>query len=307
MKNNTYKHIPLIISDYIDDTSLLNKCDGLIINSKVFSTFNGNTFASYELFAIIKRIKEHHKKVFINVNRIIPEDEIDKFKKCILDIIDSVDYLIYSDISILNILDKKYYDKLIYDSKTLICNKEELNVIPTNAFISQVLSASEIKEFASSEKKYALDCFGYLEMMYSRRPLLSLVMPRGKTKTNTLYTLKEETRKETYKIFETKRQKNNYGTFIYYDSVYVLFKELKEISDNISFIRLNSMFLTNIIDKIITIYRRYLQDIESDSLDNYKEEFYYAKINSILENNHLSLTRGFLDQESVLLKEDRDE
>ena len=299
-----YEYIPLIISDYLNDNSLKLKCDGLIINSKLFSTFNDVTFSLYEISSIIKKIKDSKKKVIINVNRIIPENEVDNFKKIISSLITSVDYLIYSDLAVLNIIPKSLHYKLIYDSKTLICNKEELSAFPTNAFISQALSFSEIKEFEKGEKKYCLDVFGYLEMMYSRRPLLSLVMPRGKVKSNTLYTLKEETRSEAYKIYETKRQKTNYGTFVYHSGIYAILKELKDIKDNILIIRVNSMFLGNIIDKVINIYSKYLTEIARDTLDSYKEEFFLAKLNSLLENNHLSLTRGFLDQESVLLKED---
>ncbi|MBO4667144.1 MAG: U32 family peptidase, partial [Bacilli bacterium] len=289
-----------------DDNSLKFKCDGLIINAKLYSTFNDITYSLYEINNIIKKIKDSKKKVLINVNRIIPENEIESFKKIILDVINKTDYLIYSDLAVLNIIPKNLHDKLIYDSKTLICNKEELVAFPTNAFISPHLSYKEIRDFNNGSKKYALDVFGYLEMMYSRRPLLSLVMPRGKVKTNTLYTLKEETRTNSYKIYEVKRQKNNYGTFIYNEGIYTLFKELRELKDNVLMIRINSMFLGDIIDKVISIYNKYFQEISKGTIDNYKEEFYYAKITSLLENNHLLLTRGFLDQESVLLKEATD-
>ena len=304
--NKNYEYVPFIITDYVSEESLKYKCDGLIINSKLYSTFNDVTFSLYEILPIVKKIKESKKKVFINVNRIIPENEIDNFKKIVLQVIDSCDYLIYSDLAVLSIIPDNLHNKLIYDSKTLICNKEELDTMETKTFISQSLSFSEIKEI-KSEKKYCLDVFGYLEMMYSRRPLLSLVMPRGKVKTNTLYSLKEETRTESYKIYETKRQKNNYGTFIYNEGIYCLLKELKDIKDNVFLIRINSMFLTNITEKIVNVYSKYLNELSKDTLDNYKEEFLYAKINSILENCHLKLTRGFLDQESVLLKVNNDD
>lgn len=301
-----YNH-PIVVSDYINDNSLKLKCDGLIINSRLYSTFNDETFPLTKIQSLIKKIKDNKKKVLINVNRIIPENEIEKYKEIILSLIDVIDYMIYSDLGLLNIIPSDKYDKLIYDSKTLICSKEELNVFPTKAFISQSLSFEEIKDFLNGDINFAIDVFGYLEIMYSRRPLLSLVLPRGRAKTNTLYNLKEETRNENYKIYETKRQKNNYGTFIYNDGIYVLLKELKEIINKVFLIRINSMFLTDIIDKIVTVYNKYLNDLYKGTLDNYKEEFYYAKINSILENNHLKMTRGFLDQESILLKEDSNE
>ena len=238
MKTNDYNKIPLIIADYLGEESLKLKCDGLIINSKLYSTYNDVTFSVYEISSIIKSIKDSKKKVLLNVNRIIPENEIEKFESIIKGLINQVDYLIYSDLSVLKIVDKRDYDKLIYDSKTLICNKEELSIFPTKAFLSQSLSFNEIKDFCSVDKNFCLDVFGYIEMMYSRRPLLSLVVPRGKVRTNTLYSLKEETRDEYYNIYETKRLRNNYGTFVYSGSCYVLLKELKDIFGNIDFIRI---------------------------------------------------------------------
>lgn len=304
---NYYHDIPMIVSDYLGDKSLNYKVDGLIINSKLFSTSNSVTY-NYRLFKKESdKIKKANKKVLINLDRIIPENEIELFKEIVLMSIELCDYLIYSDLAVLNIVPKSLQYKLIYDPKTLICSKEEFNVFPTNAFISNELSFKEIKEIATGEKKIMLDVFGYLRLMYSRRPLLSLCMPKGKIKTNTLYNLKEETRNECYKIYETKRLKDNYGTYIYNYSVYVLFKELFEIIDNVKLIRINALFLEDKIEKTISIYNKVINSYKKNGINNEEIEFYYNKITSFIENNHLIIDRGFLDQESVLLKEACDE
>ena len=125
-----YNH-PIVVSDYINDNSLKLKCDGLIINSRLYSTFNDETFPLTKIQSLIKKIKDNKKKVLINVNRIIPENEIEKYKEIVLSLINTIDYMIYSDLGLLNIIPNDKYDKLIYDSKTLICSKEELNVFPT--------------------------------------------------------------------------------------------------------------------------------------------------------------------------------
>lgn len=302
-----YKNIPLIVSDYLGSESLKLKVDGLIINSKLFSTSNTITFNYSDFKKEADKIKKANKKVLINLDRIIPENEIDLFKKVLNLSIELCDYLIYSDYATLNIIPNSLHYKLIYDPKTLVCSAPEFEQIPTNSFISGELSFSEIKEISNSNKMLMLDVFGYQRMMYSRRPLLSLCMPRGKAKTNTLYNLKEETRDIAYKIYETKRSKGNYGTFIYNYGVYVLFKELVEILDNTQMIRINAIFLENIVEKIVNIYSKLLADYKKDLLDNDKIDLYYEKIVSILENNHIEIDRGFLDQESVLLKENNDE
>lgn len=293
--------MPILITDYLSNESLKLKVDGLIINSSLYSTFNDNVFSLTEIKNISKKIKEKGYLVIINCDRIIPQSEITLFYK-FLDEIKKLpfDYLIYSDYSVLSFFDESSYDKLIYDSKTLVCTKEELEVIPTLSFISSELSFDEIKKFNESKKQFCLDCFGYRQMMYSRRPLLTLVLPHGKAKTNKLYDLVEETRDENYKIYETKRNKYNYGTFIYNKGVYCLFEELKSemnCFNNIFIIRLNSMFLSNIIQEVSLEYYKLVHGMDTN----------YQNILDVLALNNLKIDNSFLARESILLKEKEDE
>lgn len=293
--------MPILITDYLSNESLKLKVDGLIINSSLYSTFNDNVFSLTEIKNISKKIKEKGYLVIINCDRIIPQSEITLFYK-FLDEIKKLpfDYLIYSDYSVLSFFDESSYDKLIYDSKTLVCTKEELEVIPTHSFISSELSLDEIKKFNESKKQFCLDCFGYRQMMYSRRPLLTLVLPQGKAKPNKLYDLVEETRDENYKIYETKRNKYNYGTFIYNKGVYCLFEELKSemnCFNNIFIIRLNSMFLSNIIQEVSLEYYKLVHGVDTN----------YQNILDVLALNNLKIDNSFLARESILLKEKEDE
>lgn len=293
--------MPILITDYLSNESLELKVDGLIINSSLYSTFNDNVFSLTEIKNISKKIKEKGYLLIINCDRIIPQSEITLFYK-FLDEIKKLpfDYLIYSDYSVLSFFDESSYDKLIYDSKTLVCTKEELEVIPTHSFISSELSLDEIKKFNESKKQFCLDCFGYRQMMYSRRPLLTLVLPQGKAKTNKLYDLVEETRDENYKIYETKRNKYNYGTFIYNKGVYCLFEELKSemnCFNNIFIFRLNSMFLSNIIQEVSLEYYKLVHGMDTN----------YQNILDVLALNNLKIDNSFLARESILLKEKEDE
>lgn len=293
--------MPILITDYLSNESLELKVDGLIINSSLYSTFNDNVFSLTEIKNISKKIKAKGYLVIINCDRIIPQSEITLFYK-FLDEIKKLpfDYLIYSDYSVLSFFDESSYDKLIYDSKTLVCTKEELEVIPTHSFISSELSLDEIKKFNESKKQFCLDCFGYRQMMYSRRPLLTLVLPQGKAKPNKLYDLVEETRDENYKIYETKRNKYNYGTFIYNKGVYCLFEELKSemnCFNNIFIFRLNSMFLSNIIQEVSLEYYKLVHGMDTN----------YQNILDVLALNNLKIDNSFLARESILLKEKEDE
>lgn len=283
---------PLLFTDYLSDASFDCKVDGLIINSSLYSTFNDVVFSYTEIKNLVKKIKNKSFKVIINLDRIIPENEIEKFLKFLKDISElNFDYIIYSDYAVLNNIDEKFYDKLIYDPKTLICTKEELDVIPTKAFISSELSLNELADFNNAKKSIAIDAFGYRQMMYSRRPLLSLVMPKGKVKANKLYNLVEETREDNYKIYETKRNKDNYGTFVYNKGIYCLFNELKELN-NIAIIRLNSMFLKDVIVAVSHEYYNLINGLNPN----------YQNLLKIFKDNNLEVDNPFLECESVLLK-----
>lgn len=283
---------PLLFTDYLSDASFDCKVDGLIINSSLYSTFNDVVFSYTEIKNLVKKIKNKCFKVIINLDRIIPENEIEKFLKFLKSISElNFDYIIYSDYAVLNNIDEKFYDKLIYDPKTLICTKEELDVIPTKAFISSELSLNELADFNNAKKSIAIDAFGYRQMMYSRRPLLSLVMPKGKVKANKLYDLVEETREDNYKIYETKRNKDNYGTFVYNKGIYCLFNELKELN-NIAIIRLNSMFLKDVIVAVSHEYYNLINGLNPN----------YQNLLKIFKDNNLEVDNPFLECESVLLK-----
>ena len=287
----------LLITDYQSNKSLNLKVDCLIINSNLYSTFNGKTFSLSEIIDLVPIIKTNNYQVIINCDRIIPENEVLNFKKFINKILKlNVDYIIYSDYSILSFVSKEYYDNLIYDPKTLVCTKEELEVIPTKSFISSEISLDEIKNFNDANKSYCLDVFGYRQMMYSRRPLLSLCLPKGKVKSNVLYDLSEETRDERYKIFETKRNRYNYGTFVYNKGIFCIFDQLKDLK-NISLIRLNSMFLEDIIDIISEEYYKLVHNLDSN----------FETILKVLDDNKYTVDNTFLNRESVLLKEGNNE
>ena len=116
------KKMNLVACDY-DDKLVNSNADGFIFNSKVFSCYPSKTMTFTELINLFPR--KSRKKYLLNIDSIIEEDEIDTLKKYLQTFFPLFDYIIYSDYAVLLLTTQMFgdsaKDKLIYDSKTLVC------------------------------------------------------------------------------------------------------------------------------------------------------------------------------------------
>lgn len=283
-----------LVTDYLSELSLELNCSGLIINSFEYSCFPGKKFVKDEISNILKSIRNSGKAVILNCDRIIHENEINLYKEYLLSLINEVDYIIYSDYSILTLIDGKYYDKLIYDPKTLVCSYNELNTLDTKAFISSEISMDELSEivYNAEPEKLCINAFGYHQIMYSKRNLISLYnshLGSNLLSKDTIYDLKEEQREDLYKIVE-----NDRGTFIYTHFIYALLENLNIIKDKVFMFRINSFLLDS--DSVEYIINKYNNLIFEKDLEKQKD---------IVKDINLkfpSAKPGFLKDELYLLK-----
>lgn len=280
-----------IVTDYknIDSINLL--CDGLIINSMEYSCFPENKYSKENILDIINIIKKNDKLTILNCDKIIHEYELGDFKEYINNYIDFIDYLIYSDKCVLKMVDSKYYEKLVYDSKTLVCSYNELNNIETKSFVSSELSYDELSEivYKVDNNKLCINAFGYHQIMYSRRPLISLYnkhLGEELLSKNTIYDLKEELRDDFYKITE-----NDQGTFIYTPFIYALLENVSIIKNKVFMFRINSFLLTySDVEFICNCYNELLKGKNEEVIKNIEDHFSNVK-------------PGFLKDELYLLKQ----
>lgn len=274
------------ISDYL--------CDGFIVSSYEFSCYNDDVYSIDEALLVKELVKKNNKEIILNIDRIITEDDLDDLVIYLEKVINEFDYFIFSDMSIRYYFEEKgMVDKLIYDPKTLVASSNELNINQENnikVILANELSFDEIKEICNkSIANVNLCVFGYHQMFYSKRSLISLYKEffniSEELKNKKLY-LKEELRNEFYPIYESSK-----GTFIYTDYLYCMFSELLEIKEKLGFIRINGMFIEeNKYQKIVNIYHRLLLNEDPNHLfDELKE----------IDSN---LSKGFLLSKSVLLK-----
>lgn len=287
--------INLVVCDY-DEKLENSNADGFIFNSKEFSCYPSQTLSLFELKDLFPR--KMNKKYILNIDAIINEGEIDTLKTYLLTLFPLFDYVIYSDYSVYLLVSKLFPDllnKLIYDSKTLVCSYKEASVIDTKTFISSELSYDEVNKILDNSEngKLAINVCGYHQIMYSKRPLLSLYNEFSNEKIllqNKIYDLKEEIRDDKYKIIETEK-----GTFIYTPYVFCYKKPLKNIKDKVFMLRINNP----IIDKESLLQYGDLRIIE-ELIILYKNYFQGEEVN--IENKSIDFKEGFLTEKLYLLK-----
>lgn len=269
--------------------------DGFIVSSEKYSCYNDYCFSWSAIEAIANYCHQKNILFIINIDRIIEEEELDSLyqylDQCLMI---GVDYFIYSDYAILNYFKKKNLThKLIYDAKTMITNSQDALIhknLNSLVVINNELNLEELAEVVKVGNG-VLEVYGYHQMFYSKRSLLSTYsafQAEGRVLDNKKLLIKEELRDDLYPIYQSP-----HGTYIYTPYIFGIFKELLMLKDDLKMIRINSMFIEE--NKVIQILNIYQQLINGESDINllYKE----------LEAINPNIKPGLLYHQSILVKE----
>ncbi|MFA7367216.1 MAG: U32 family peptidase [Bacilli bacterium] len=271
--------------------------DGIIISYKPFST-TSDLYVDYEDIVQINDYCHRNDKLSIlKIDKIIEEKEVDELYE-FLDSVHplSIDYYIFSDMSVLSYFKtKNELDKLIFSAKTLSCSYNDVLFYQQKGIkviISNELTLESIIKISELEN-VVIDGYGYSNIFYSKRKLLSLFKEAKNlsedVKNEILY-IREETRKENQPIIE-----NENGTFIYTSSKYLFFKEIEKLHNLFMFKIESLMIQEEELIKIINIYNKGLKGDLSD--ENYLE---LVKIDN-------DVTTSFLYKKPKILKEKSNE
>ncbi|MBE6153953.1 MAG: hypothetical protein E7163_00035 [Firmicutes bacterium] len=186
---------------------------------------------------------------YIFVNRILDNAGIEKFREFIKNIPNNIKGIVFDDIGVLNVLIKENIPitKILFLNH-MNCNYESINAYleyVDSAVISPDITIDEIKEIlAYATKPVVLYTFGHMNIMYSRRTLLTNYNKHFNSDVGKLAALEEEMQKTKFKIIE-----NEHGSVIYTNEPFnglVLRKE-----DNVLFNLINGVFLSD--EEIINI------------------------------------------------------
>lgn len=261
------KHLNKLLDDKID--AVLLSIENLSINSEYYISLN-------KLREILPKIKEKNKEVFISVNKIMHNYDIEELKICMQTLKElNVDKILFYDLSILSIA-----DKLNITNKLVIYNEHSNASINSHKFyqsygvdeslITSDITLEEINEIKKQTGiKLIVPVYGHIPIMYSRRYLLTNYFNHiKKQKTSPYYYFKQN--EDKYIIKE-----EPYGTGIYSGKIINLDEEYQKYQNTFDYIILYSNFIdASIYDNTI---KHYLNINDLDKFDNSYKGFAYTK------------------------------
>ena len=289
-------YVPLPSNDNLD-LYLHQGFDGFVIGIKKYSS-NFNNLVDYnDLETIIEKIKKTGKKIFIALNRLYYNEEIESVKELVKKLQKlNIDGIGYTDLGLLNILNELNYDKeIIWLSNHLGTNSKTINFLEKRNVDMALLSTEiNIDEILSIKKntniKIGVKLYGFLNMATSSRQLLSNYFEFiNEKKEKNLYNFKEKRNDDKFLIVEEKN--TNFFTYKVLNGINY-FPIL--LSNNIDFIFLDNYLLNEV--KFYNVIEAYssLRNAPND------KKFLEALNKVVIENTFYDTFDGFLNKKTVV-------
>ncbi|MCR5705277.1 MAG: U32 family peptidase [Acholeplasmatales bacterium] len=270
-------------------------CDGVVVNTKYSISVNPIP-NDEELIQIIEYCTANGKLCIIDISSIMENKEIEDVEAFIKAYKDKNVSFLYTDIGVHEILKGMgIEDRGIYDPKTLVTNSYDMNLYLLDNMqavgLSNEITLDDVKKMIDTRKgKVWLKVFGYHQMFYSKRKLISVYykykgideyIPREEA------FLKEETRDDLYHIDE-----NAHGTVVYRSYVLSYLRDLDKIKDA-DYIYLDSAFIDEEdFALVLKVYNKTLSgDMYLDDALDYLNEMF-------------SIEDGFMYHDTVYKKEE---
>lgn len=159
----------------------------------------------YEKSFSYEEINSIKEKKYVIINQVLDNNKIDSLKQILPKL--NVDGFIFEDIGLINL----FRDLNIKGQKILFmnhfnCNYESVNLwldYVDSVFISNELTYDELKEIASKcKKEIVLHVFGYNQIMYSKRKLLSNYYKYNEKKIKLKNTIKDKASEIKFNVIE---------------------------------------------------------------------------------------------------------
>lgn len=254
---------------------LLTYADGLVVGIKGFSTRETSYLNQDELKQLSELTKKRDKNLYISLKPMLHNHMIKPLKAFLESIKDvSLTGFIIGDIGYYELLKEMGFDHIVYNPETLLSNTYDLNVYfeygIEGAFISKEISLFDIKEMIKNKKnKLFMVGHGYLNMFYSRRPLiksyLETISKDYDYKVDTLR-IKEETREVYHPIIE-----DDFGTHVYRSEVTTTL-DIKEELKGLDYLLIDTIFHDDDYGiRVLKLYEDFTEEAKRKLEEDYKE------------------------------------
>jgi Collagenase and related proteases len=270
----------------------------VIVGGENFAIASPLCLDKRELERLMIEAQELQMEVHVLCNRILFDEDIPvltEYLKYLKKI--AVDVIYYGDVAVHTIgKELDLLEQLVFMPGYILTNSQDIK-----AYLKQGIQRIEIANELTLEEKLAIAdacphqvqvvLHGHLMMSYSRREFISNYFSEignsNDPKNDFNYYLVEETRENPMPILETE-----YGTMIYSPYVVKSFHEIKQLSERVSYFRIEGLFLGQayLID-VVKAYQRILAgddevEVEREFLEKYphvihESGFYYQKTNLV--------------------------
>lgn len=275
--------------------NLKNLVDGVVVYLNDFSSFYNSALTSEELNEIYA--SKDNLKIFIDLTMMMENRDIERLNLFLDQNKDKDYYFIYSDLGVHQVLLERNLEKKgIYNSQTLCTNEYDQAFYLSQGMLSSAISLEipvrdQIKISEYNNHNVFLKAFGYHQMFYSKRHLISLYKEYKNldfaidNKNSYLREIKREN--DYFHIYES-----NKGTIIFRNYIINYLSELDLIKPQ--FIYLDNIFISDdIFNKVVEIYSNVIN-----------KKITSEEGNSLIQELNLDIRDGFKNNDSVYQKEE---
>lgn len=279
----------------LEDVYTLDNVDAYLLANRQFSYRFVESFCINKINKVRKYAHDNNKKVYILVNKIFKDDDLEKLEVFLTKLKKAnVDGIFFTDFAVFVLAEKlEMADKCIFYHETFLRNTYDILTYQESGIkkiiCSKDMHLKDIKLLPKENKdSYGIICFGYIPLYESQRKILTHYISMNKLPKSLLYSntlsLKEHTRNDRYKVIEQE------GVSSIFDSkVYSYLSYIKELSENINMFIVDSLFFeTSYIKEVVELIKKAHQGIDvTEELTKLDES--------------ISFTDGFLNKKIGLM------
>lgn len=279
----------------LDDLYVIDNASSYLITNRKFSYRYDKSFCLNKTRIVKKYCKENNKKVYVLVNKIFKDHELEELKLYLEKLIKiDVDGIFFADFAVFMLLKElNASNKAIFYHETFLRNTKDIltyqQIGIERIICSKDMNIEDIKNLPVENKyQYGIMCFGYFPLYQSERKIISNYIELNSLKKSLVnskeLTLKEHTREEHYRVIE-----QNGISSIFNSEVLSYDEYIKELSNNIDMFIFDSLFFdANYIRQVIELFNK------ARTGEKIKEE-----LKSLNEN--ISFTSGFINKRIGLM------
>jgi U32 family peptidase len=264
--------------------------DGFLVGNDQFGTRLTKSFSIEEIKEITQEVKTLKKELFLQVNQIFNDDQLDELIQFLHKLpIQDITGIVVADLGALKTIEKLgFSDKAIYNPETLMTNIYDFNFLADfniqGVYVAKEITLDDVMYIAKNKKyKMFMVGHGHLNMFYSKRQLIDNFMQYNED--DHIYhnrqdlKIIEETREEDYPVLE-----DSAGTHVFRSHVLQSLTQIKTLEPYLDYLVVDTLFKDDAYAlSILPMYQNRKPDqlvidqIQKDYQEIWDEGFFFKK------------------------------